>query len=183
MRHIGQTAAVDDRCLFLFFLEACKFGVVRCCYNQRVERPFKSFDFDGAVLNHAQIDLHEVAFVFENLVGQVNAAAGHAGQCATSQVEAVRVVGIGQMQQSADAFITQQVNRTGSDFILGRIFSRQSSARFAHRHRNNINMFEHFGHIAAEIFLHLVKYKIGTCTQRPVGFKKFIQLSISVTKL
>jgi hypothetical protein len=121
--HVADPAAVDDGGLFLFGQKPVELGVVAGGDDEGVDGPFVAVDLDGAVLDHAQVDLHQVLFVLEDFVAEMDAAAGHPRQGAAPQVEAVGVVGVGDVQQALDGLLTQQIHGRRGDLVLGRILA------------------------------------------------------------
>ena len=74
----------------------------------------------------------------------MDAAAGHPGQGAAAQIEAVGVVGVGDVQQPLDRLLAEEVDGRGGDLVLGRIFAGDRAEAFDQRHRYDLDKIEHF---------------------------------------
>src|SRR6185369_606220 len=140
---ITDPAAVYDGRLLLLGQEAVEFGVVAGGDDQGVDRPLVAVDLDGPVLNDSQIDLDQILLILEDLVGEMYAASGDPGQGAAPQIETVGIVGVGDMQQTLDRLLAQQIYRGRGDLVLGRILARHGAQALAHRHRNHLHKVEH----------------------------------------
>ncbi len=111
VRDIAQPAAVHDGRFLSFRKEAVELHVVAGGDDQGVDRPLVAVDFDAAVLDDAQVDLNQILLVLEDLVAEVDAAAGHPRQRPAPQIEAVGVVRVRDVQQPLNGFFAQQVHR------------------------------------------------------------------------
>jgi hypothetical protein len=108
----------------------------------------KPVDFDGAVLDYTKIDLHQILFVFEYFIAEMDPAAGHPCQGAAAQIEAIGVVGVGDVQQPLNGLLTQQIHGRRGDLVFGRIFSGHGSQAFGEGDRNDIDHeFKHLVHV------------------------------------
>jgi hypothetical protein len=123
--------------------KSVEFRVVAGCNDQRVDGPFIAVDFDGAVLNDAEVNLDQIFLVFIDLVGEVDPAAGHPGKGAPAKVEPIRVVGVGDMHEPLDGFFSKQVDCRRGDFILGGILPGNRSQALGKGYRNDIDEAEH----------------------------------------
>ena len=148
VRNVADAAAVHDGRLLFFGQEAVELRVVAGGDDQRVDGPLVAVDLDVAVLDHPQVDLHQILLVFVDFVGEVDAAAGHARQGAAAQVESVGVVGVGDVQQALDRFFAQKIHGRRGDFVLGRILAGDGAQAFGERHRHDLHEGEHFFQIA-----------------------------------
>ncbi len=137
---VADAAAVDDGRLLLLGQEAVELAVVAGGDDQHVDGPLVAVDLDGAVLDHAQVDLHQVLLVLEHLVGEVDAAAGHPRQGAPPQVEAVGVVGVGDVQQALDRLLAQQVDGAGGDLVLRRVLAGDGAQALGQGHGDDLDV-------------------------------------------
>ena len=175
---VADPAAVDDRRLFLLGQETVELAVVAGGDDQGVDGPLVAVDLDGAVLDHAQVDLHQVLLVLEHLVREVDAAAGHARQRAASQVEAVGVVGVGDVQQALDRFLAQQVDGAGGDLVLGRVLAGDRAEALGQRHRHDLDVLEHPVELAVAVVADVVPDVAAAGAQGPVVFVERFELFV-----
>ena len=84
VRHVANAAAVNNGSFFFLGQEMVKFRIIAGGNDQGINRPFIPVDFDTAVLDNPQVDLHQIFFVFKNFVTEVDSAAGYPGQCTSS---------------------------------------------------------------------------------------------------
>ena len=84
VRHVANTAPVDNGSFFFFGQEPVKFRIVTGSNDQGIDGPFIPVDFDTAVLDDTQVDLYQIFFIFIKLVNEMKPAASHPGQSATS---------------------------------------------------------------------------------------------------
>ena len=171
MRNVTDAAAVDDRRLLLLRQETVELGVVAGGDDQGVDRPAVAVDLDGPVLDDAQVDLYQILLVLVDLVAEMDAAAGHPRQGAAPQIEAVGVVGVGDVQQTLDRLLAKQIHRRGGDLVLGRILAGDRTQALHQRHRQDLDMLKHLLDITAAEIADIVPDVGGTGAQRPVVFR------------
>ncbi len=73
-------------------------------------------DFYVPVLDHPQVDLHEVLFVLEDFVAEMDSSPRNPRQRAAPQVEAVRVVRVRDVEQPLDGLFSRR--STADEVIL-----------------------------------------------------------------
>src|SRR6185369_1125900 len=148
---VADPAAVDNRRLFFLCQEAVELGIVAGGNDQGVDRPPVAVDLDGPVLDDPQVDLYQVLLVLEDLVGKMDSAAADTREGATTQVETIGVVGVGDVQQTLDRLLSQQVNCRRGDFVLGRVLAGDRAETFGERDRDHFDEFQHPGQIAVAV--------------------------------
>ena len=146
--NIADTAAVDDGGFLFFRQKAVEFRIVAGGDDQRVNGPLVTVDLDVAILDDPQIDLDQVLFILEDFIGKMDAAAGHPRQGPSPQVEAVRVGGVGDVQQSLNGLFAQQIHRRRGNLVFCRILAGDGPQTLGHGNRKNIYEFEHFRQVA-----------------------------------
>ena len=131
MGHIADPASVHDGSLFLFSQKPVELGVVARGDDHGVKGPPEAVNLYISILDDPQIDLYEVFFIFENLITEMDAPARYTCQSSSSQIKAVGVVRVSDVEESLDGFFAQQIRCRGGDLVLGGVFAGDGTEAFA----------------------------------------------------
>jgi len=175
---VADPATVDDGGLFLLRQEAVELRVVAGGDDQGVDGPAESVHLDVPVLDHAEVDLHEVLLVLEDLVAEVDAPAGDPGQGSAPQVEPVRVVGVAQVEEALDGFLPEQVHGGRGDLVLGGVFPGDGAEALAQGDGDDLEEIQHVADVPAGRIPDVVEDVVAAGSQGPVRGVEPLHLAV-----